>query len=609
MMCTKVTMLSVWGMVLISGVVVQGAPEVWPPTNGVPMTRWGKALTDDQAVLPEYPRPQMVREQWMNLNGCWDYAIEARSNAAPSTYAGKIRVPFPIESILSQVNKRIDEKSRLWYRRTFQIPTVWAGQRVLLHFGAVDWESTVLVNGKCVGTHQGGYDGFSFDITDALKVEGPQEVVVAVWDPTEAGQPQGKQSRKPGGIFYTPVTGIWQTVWLEPVAQTAISGLKLIPDVDNSKICVTANVAGGAGDIEAVVMCDGQETARATAKSGIPFSIALTKPRLWWPDHPFLYDMKVILKQNGKTIDTVGSYFGMRKIAVGSDEKGVTRILLNNTFVLHNGFLDQGFWPDGIYTAPTDEALRYDIEITKKLGFNMTRKHVKIEPDRWYFWCDKLGLMVWQDMPGVMLRGKDIIPDWQGEFEKETRRMIQGRFNHPSIVMWVLFNEGWGLSMCKDDPEKQTEESAAFLRRVTEMARQEDPTRLINHESGAGGRDWQGRNPWDIGLGDIVDFHCYAAGKPPSAEKNRAAVIGEYGYGVSPVGGVGRNLSSVHGLGISGLVLTQLTDVENEKNGTLTYDRILKGKTSAEEIGKQMREQLSKIQFQSKKGLKQPAAE
>lgn len=574
--------------------MLQGAGEVWPPTNGVPMTRWGKTITDDQPVLPEYPRPQMVREQWLNLNGLWEYAVEARSNAAPVKYTGMIRVPFPIESALSKVSQRIDEKSLLWYRRTFQIPSAWSGQRVLLHFGAVDWESQVLVNGKVVGMHQGGYDCFSFDITEALVSAGPQEVIVTVWDPTEAGQPQGKQSRKPGGIFYTPVSGIWQTVWLEPVPQAAITELKWRPDVDNCQIGLTAQVAGGAGDVEAVVMCDGQEAARAIGKSGVPFSVTLPKPRLWWPESPFLYDVKVFLKRDGKTIDTVSSYFGMRKIAVGADEKGVVRILLNNTFVLHNGFLDQGFWPDGIYTAPTDEALRSDIEITKILGFNMTRKHVKVEPDRWYYWCDKLGLMVWQDMPGALVRSKEIIPDWQGQFEKETRRMIQCRVNHPSIVMWVLFNEGWGLSMRKDEPEKQTTESEAFLRRVTAMARQEDPTRLINHESGAGGREWQGKNPWDLGLGDIVDFHCYAAGKCPSPEKNRAAVIGEYGYGVSPVGAVGRNLAAVSTPGISGLVLTQLTDVENEKNGTLTYDRVLKGTVSAEELGRQMREQILK---------------
>jgi beta-galactosidase/beta-glucuronidase len=593
------------GSVLAGAQILQGAGEVWPPTNGVPMTRWGSAVSDSQPILPEYPRPQIVREKWMNLNGLWDFAVEARSDVAPVKYEGKIRVPFPIESVLSKVNRRVDEKSKLWYRRTFEVPADWQGQRVLLHFGAVDWETTVSVNGKAAGTHQGGYDGFSFDITEALTASGPQELVVAVWDPTEAGQPQGKQSRKPGGIFYTPVTGIWQTVWLEPVPQTAIADVKLVPDVDNSMIWVTASVSGKGGELEAVVRCEGQESARATGKAGETLGIKLSKPRLWWPENPFLYDVKLKLKQGGVICDTVTSYFGLRKISVGPDAKGVTRILLNNTFVLHNGFLDQGFWPDGIYTAPSDEALRYDIEITKKLGFNMTRKHVKVEPDRWYYWCDKLGLMVWQDMPGALVRGKEIIPDWQGQFEKETQRMIQGRFNHPSIVMWVLFNEGWGLSMRKDEPEKQTEESAAFLRRVTEMARKEDPTRLINHESGAGGRDWQGKNPWDLGLGDIVDFHCYAEGKCPFPEKNRAAVIGEYGYGVSPVGAVGRNLGAVGVPGISGLVLTQLTDVENEKNGALTYDRVLKGKTSAEEIGQQMRELLSKIQFQSKKDLKQ----
>ncbi len=605
---TDRTMLIVLGTLLGVAPVAQGAAEIWPPTNGVPMTRWGKTITDDQPILPEYPRPQMVREQWLNLNGPWDYAVEARSNAAPVAYAGKIRVPFPAESVLSQVNRRIGEENRLWYRRTFQIPATWAGQRVLLHFGAVDWEAEVLVNGKAVGTHQGGYDGFTFDITDALKASGAQEVIVAVWDPTEGGQPNGKQGLHPEGIFYTPVTGIWQTVWLEPVPQTYISELKIIPDVDSGNVRVSAVVNGEAGSLTAVVMSKGQEIARVKGKPGEAAVVAIPNMRLWWPDDPFLYDLKVSIRRGFRTVDTVTSYFGMRKIALGPDKKGRTRMLLNNEFVFQNGFLDQGFWPDGIYTAPTDEALRYDVDVTRKLGFNMTRKHIKVEPDRWYYWCDKLGLLVWQDMPSAIVRRKPLIPDVDTQFELELRRMIQGRFNHPSIIMWVLFNEGWGLEMSPTEKEVPSQKTKAMVKRMIAASRQEDGTRLINHESGAGGGDWQGKNPWDLGLGDVVDFHCYG-GHGPLWEKNRASVIGEIGWGVALQGSVEQLMPEVESLGLSAFIITQLTDVENEKNGTLTYDRVLKGAVSAEEIGKQMSEQVSKIQFQSKKGLKQPATE
>lgn len=597
------------GIVLQGVVVAQEAPATWPPTNGVPVTRWGKTITDDTPILPEYPRPQLVREQWLNLNGYWDYAIIARSNAAPAAYAGKIRVPFPAESVLSTVNKRVGEENRLWYRRTFQVPAAWKGQRVLLHFGAVDWETEVVVNGVPIGIHRGGYDGFSFDITDALTKSGPQEIVVAVWDPTEGGQPNGKQGLHPEGIFYTPVTGIWQTVWLEPVPQTYISALKIVPDVDGGQVRVSSVVNGEAGSVTAVVMANGKEIARAKSKPGEDAVISIPKPRLWWPDDPYLYDLKVTIRKGFSTVDTVTGYFGMRKIALGQDAKGRTRMMLNNTFVFHNGFLDQGFWPDGIYTAPTDEALRYDVEVTRALGFNMSRKHIKVEPDRWYYWCDKLGLLVWQDMPSVIVRRKPLIPSVDDQFELELRRMISGLYNHPSIVMWVLFNEGWGLEMSREENEVPSDKTKAMVRRMFDAARQEDPTRLINHESGAGGGDWQGKNPWDMGLGDIVDFHCYG-GHGPMWEKTRASVIGETGWGVGLPSSVERLLPEINdSLAISAVVITQLTDVENEKNGALTYDRTLKGPPSLEERGAIMRAVLSKIEFQPPQDVKQPATE
>jgi beta-galactosidase/beta-glucuronidase len=581
--------------VLLNWNVAQAEVKPWPPPEGAPVTRWGKEVSADKPVLPEYPRPQMVRKQWMNLNGLWDYSItdRAEGDGQKVSWQGKILVPYPVESILSQVNKRIDDGNRLWYRRTFVIPNAWSGQRVLLHFGAVDWETTVWVNHQEVGVHRGGYDGFSFDVTDALKPDGPQEVVVAVWDPTEGGQPEGKQSRKPEGIFYTPTSGIWQTVWMEPVPESYIKELKIIPDVDNAKVLISAVVVGQVGKVSAEVLINGKTIARGNGEPGGVLSVSIPKARLWWPDDPFLYDLKVSIRKGFRTLDTVTGYFGMRKISLGPDSKGRTRMLLNNRFVFQNGVLDQGFWPDGLYTAPTDEALRYDVEMTRKLGFNMSRKHIKVEPDRWYYWCDKLGLMVWQDMPSVILRRKAMIPDVDAQFETEQRRMIGGMFNHPSIVMWVLFNEGWGLEMKPPERVTPSDATRTMMQRMFAAARQEDSTRLINHESGAGGKAWQGKNPYDIGLGDIVDFHCYG-GRGPLWEKTRASVIGETGWGSSLPNSVAIRLSEMEELGISGIIITQLTDVENETNGAFTYDRILKGKTSAEEIGKLMREQLLK---------------
>ncbi|MEI8372838.1 MAG: sugar-binding domain-containing protein [Planctomycetota bacterium] len=580
---------------MLGGSLARGASPVWPPAGGPPMTRWGKQVSVDKPVLPEYPRPQLVRRQWLNLNGLWDYGIAPRDADRPATYAGKILVPFPVESVLSQVNRRIDENSRLWYRRTLSIPAAWSGRQIRLHFGAVDWETTVWFNGKLLGTHRGGYDNFSFDITDALTSGGPQELVVSVWDPTEGGQPHGKQCRKPAFIFYTPTTGIWQTVWLEPLPPAHVERLKMIPDVDGGRLHLTVDAAGNtsAVSVEAVVTAAGHEVARAVGKPGQSIALPIPRARLWWPDSPFLYDLQVTLKRGGEDVDTVTSYFGMRKISLGTDAEGVRRILLNNRFVLHNGMLDQGFWPDGLYTAPSDEALRYDIEMTRKLGFNMSRKHLKVEPDRWYYWADRLGLLVWQDMPCAMVlsnpKAGKTIPDMPVQFEWELRRMIEGRFNHPSIVMWVLFNEGMGLAMGRNTPETPSEGTRALLRRMVDAARQEDATRLINHESGAGGGAWQGKNPWDVGLGDIVDFHCYGKSDGPLPEKYRAAVIGEYGYGVSPTSAL-RHIAAVKA-SVSGLVLTQITDVENESNnGALTYDRRLKGRSTPEQIQAQLRE-------------------
>ncbi|MCX8036269.1 MAG: glycoside hydrolase family 2 [Candidatus Sumerlaeia bacterium] len=539
------------------------------------MTRWGRQVSP-QNVHPEYPRPQMVRENWTNLNGLWDYAIVGRDAAAPANYDGKILVPYPLESALSGVMKRLDDQSRLWYRRTFEIPAAWAGQRVLLHFGAVDWEATVLVNGKEVGVHRGGYDAFSFDITDALKPSGAQELVVAVWDPTDkGGQPRGKQVMAPKGIWYTPTSGIWQTVWIEPVPQAGIAGLKMVPDVDGSRLRLTVEGRGAdaaGAEIEAVALSEGKEIARASGKAGSELSLPIPNPRLWWPDSPFLYDLKVTMKKGGQSVDTVDSYFGMRKIAVAKDEKGINRLMLNGKFVFQIGPLDQGFWPDGLYTAPTDAALRYDIEMTKKFGMNMARKHVKIEPARWYYWCDKLGLLVWQDMPST---GKKNEQD-KKQFETELKAMIETHYNHPSIIMWVVFNEGWG--------QYDTE-------RLTAWVKEMDPSRLVNNASG-----WT-----DMKCGDVIDMHKYPGPGSPDPEPTRAAVLGEFGgLGLAVEGhtwtkewwgyrGMAdkdaltrqyvRLLGKVWALkdspGLSAAVYTQTTDVEVECNGLMTYDRAL----------------------------------
>ncbi len=385
---------------VLLGVNAANTAEEWKPVDGPLKTRWAKKVSPDNP-LPEYPRPQLRRQRWENLNGLWDYAItEVAADAMPASQ-GRILVPFPIESALSGVGKRVGETKRLWYRTTFKVPSGWREERVLLHFGAVDWEAEVTLNGRSLGKHQGGYDGFSFDITDALK-PGEQELTVRVWDPSDAGpQPRGKQVRRPEGIWYTPSTGIWQTVWMEPVPKASLRSLQIVPDVDRSQVRINAVLAGETAGARLEATGKGVETTTSTvAGNTAELTLIVPTPALWTPEEPNLYDLRLtLLNAEGKRVDRVDTYFGMRKISLGRDEKGINRILLNNKPYFQMGPLDQGFWPDGLYTAPTDEALKFDIEITKRLGFNMARKHVKVEPDRWYHWCDRLGLLVWQDMP------------------------------------------------------------------------------------------------------------------------------------------------------------------------------------------------------------------
>jgi hypothetical protein len=544
-------------------------------------TRWARDVKPDRPH-PEYPRPQLVRPDWLNLNGLWQLAFAKGGEAAPlgKDLPDRILVPFPVESALSGVMKPAE---RLWYRRHFTVPREWAGRRVLLHFGAVDWEATVYVNGTNLGSHRGGYDAFSFDVTDALKKGGEQELVVGVYDPTDRGtQPRGKQVRKPEGIYYTPTTGIWQTVWLEPVPAVSIESLKIVPDVDAGKVRVTVKTRGEAAGygVRVVATAAGTGVTEATGPAGKDIELSIPRPKLWSPDSPFLYDLAVELRTGKEPLDRVESYFGMRKIEVGPDGKGTTRLLLNGKFVFQVGPLDQGFWPDGLYTAPTDEALKYDIEITKKLGFNMTRKHVKVEPLRWYYWCDKLGLLVWQDMPSgdksVRVGQPDLkrSPESARQYELELRRMIDGLHNHPCVVCWVVFNEGWGQF---------------DTGRITAWTKGHDPTRLVDCASG-----WNDRK-----VGDVHDIHDYRGPSSPPPEPKRAAVLGEFGglglgvdghtwakktWGYQGTGSKAdltrkyeRLLQGVWKLkderGLSAAVYTQITDVETEANGLLTYDR------------------------------------
>ena len=451
--------------------------QAWQPQKAPLMTRFAADVSPENAH-PEYPRPQLVRDEWLNLNGLWDYALRSQDEGIPNEFEGTILVPFPVESALSGVMKRADGR-RLWYRRSFEVPPTWSGQRVLLHFGAVDWDATIWVNGTEIGRHQGGYDPFSFDITDAVKPTGEQEITVSVFDPTDAGtQPRGKQVRSPNGIWYTPTTGIWQTVWLESVPDVSIADLKMETDVDAGVLRLEVEEAGEkSGDrmLRATVRDEGRVVAEVTGAVGETLELPIPDAKLWSPSSPFLYDLKVTLENDDGVVDAVSSYFGMRKIALGQDENGVTRMMLNNEPLFQYGLLDQGFWPDGLYTAPTDEALRYDLEQTQALGFNLVRKHVKVEPERWYYWADKLGLLVWQDMPsgdafvgngaGEITRS----PESAAQFELELKRLIDAHRNHPSIVMWVLFNEGWGQY---------------DTARLTEWLKEYDPDRLVDSASG-----------------------------------------------------------------------------------------------------------------------------
>ena len=534
-------------------------------------TRWASRVSREQP-LPEYPRPQMVRSRWLNLNGPWTFALRDRDAARPTTFDGRILVPFAIESQLSGVRRPVSETQRLWYRRTFRAPRLSRGERVLLHFGAVDWESDVYVNGTRVASHRGGYDPFSADITSALVASRPdQELVVSVADPTDAGdQPRGKQVRKPRSIWYTAVTGIWQTVWLETVPDAHFASLEITPDLDSALVRVKAVVANApAGATMRVQALDGRRVvAQSSAPAGSVVTVRLRDVKPWSPSSPFLYGLRIRLS----TGDSVESYVGMRKISLMRDSAGVLRLALNNRPLFQLGLLDQGWWPDGLYTAPTDSALRFDIETMKRLGFNLARKHVKVEPDRWYYHCDRLGFLVWQDMPSA----ENKTPEGRTDFQDELSRMIDALRNHPSIVMWVPFNEGWG--------QHDTERYVAWLRT-------KDSTRLVNNASG-----WTDKH-----VGDVSDLHSYPGPALPLPDSTRALVLGEFGGLGLPLSGHTwldksnwgyRSFTTLESLGdayrglmqrlapmvadgLTAAIYTQTTDVEIEVNGIMTYDRAI----------------------------------
>ena len=583
----------------------------WKPAGDKIKTSWGEQL-DPKNVLPEYPRPIMERSDWKNLYGLWKYAITPKGTPAPAAYQGDILVPFAVESSLSGVGKMINEKEELWYQRTFDVPSAWRGKQILLHFGAVDWKAEVWVNDVKVGEHTGGFTPFYFDITSVLN-KGNNDLVVKVWDPSDRGeQPRGKQIANPHGIWYTPVTGIWQTVWLEPVATQYITNLKTTPDIDNNSVKVEVAANTTSADKVEVKVFDGKNlVAKGAALNGVPVELAMpANAKLWSPDSPFLYNMEVTLYKDGKAIDQVKSYTAMRKYSIRKGQNGITRLQLNNKDYFQFGPLDQGWWPDGLYTAPTDEALVYDLKKTKDFGYNMVRKHVKVEPARWYTHCDQLGLIVWQDMPNGgpspqwqarnYFNGTEVIRSAASEanYRKEWKEIIDCLYSYPSIAVWVPFNEAWG--------QFKTPEIVAWTKEY-------DPSRLVNPASGGN----------HYTCGDILDLHHYPGPNMFLYDPRRATVLGEYGgIGLVVEGNTwvndkknwgyvkfntsdevtneyikyGKHLLELIRKGFSAAVYTQTTDVEGEINGLMTYDRkvIKMNEAKVREINQQICNSLNK---------------
>ena len=546
-------------------------------------TEFGKN-PEEELPFPEYPRPQMRRENWTNLNGWWEYAF-TETQKMPEQRDGKILVPFSPECDASGVKRQLLPKEYLWYFRTIQLPKIPAGKRLLLQFGAVDQDAVIYCNGKRAGGHLGGYLSFSVDLTPYLKT-GENELAVKVRDETDTDwKGRGKQSLTPGGMFYTAQSGIWQTVWLESVPQNYIRSLHVTPLFDAHQVEITVE-----GEGQCMIDLEGK---RFTFPAGVPAHVPVQSFRPWSPEHPTLYPFSVTLGD-----DTVYSYFAMRKCSVETDKDGVRRLFLNGKPYFHNGLLDQGYWPDGLYTAPSDDALVYDIQLAKDMGFNMLRKHIKVECDRWYYHCDRLGMLVWQDMPcggrryDPLIVSTPLVTGWHLDdswyplfgrtnvtarkaFLNELRDMVTTLYNHPCIAVWVPFNEGWGQF------DSQT---------AVQVIRSVDKTRTIDPASG-----WH-----DQGFGDVRSLHVYFQKYRFQPDKlGRATLLSEFGGYVHRVEGhaiggksVGYKtcdapLSLEYALqalydeqirpaiaqGLSAAVYTQLSDVEHELNGLVTYDR------------------------------------
>ncbi|WP_288734495.1 sugar-binding domain-containing protein [uncultured Parabacteroides sp.] len=564
------------------------AQAQWKPAGDKIKTKWAEQI-NPQNVLPEYPRPQLERTDWVNLNGEWEYAIKPKGEVEPNSFDGNILVPFAVESSLSGVQKEVGENNELWYKRSFAVPANWKNKDVVLNFGAVDWKADVFVNDILIGSHQGGFTPFSFNITPYLTGKSNQKLVVRVWDPSDRGyQPRGKQTSNPEGIWYTPVTGIWQTVWLEPVATNHITSVKSIPNIDNGTMNVTVGTSQpcNAAVVEVKLLDKGQVVASAKGVQGKELRLAVQNPTLWDTSNPYLYDMKVSLTKDGKVVDDVKSYTAFRKISSKRDANGIMRMQLNNKNLFQYGPLDQGWWPDGLYTAPTDEALLYDIVKTKDWGFNMIRKHVKVEPARWYYHCDKEGILVWQDMPSGDMGNQWAPHTYNGGTDKERssasianyyqewKEIMDLCVSHPSVVVWVPFNEAWG----QFDTEK-----------VAEWTKNYDPSRLVNPASGGNHR----------ACGDILDLHNYPGPSMFLFDPQRVTVLGEYGGIGLPLENhlwwnkrnwgyvqfknsdevtaeyvkYANELKEMVDRGFSAAVYTQTTDVEGEVNGLMTYDR------------------------------------
>lgn len=589
-------------MIAATSLSCVAASAQWKPAGNHIRTPWAEKVSPEN-VHPEYPRPQMVRASWQSLNGLWDYAVTSSDAAEPLSPQGKILVPFAIESSLSGVGKRISPSEALWYETEFSVPKEWKGKRVALNFEAVDWKAEVYVNDILVGVHTGGYTPFSFDITPVL-AKGVQTLKLKVTDGTDSTlQPRGKQILNPSGIWYTAVTGIWQSVWLEPLSDASISSYYAVSDVDASVIEVSVETRGvKEGDLIQVDVKEGGigystesgkagksiASVKALAAGDVPFSFNIPEAKLWSPESPYLYAVDIAVLRNGKVIDSVKGYTSLRKSSIVKDDQGHLLLGLNNKSIFQFGPLDQGWWPDGLYTAPTDEAMKYDIEKTKEFGFNMIRKHIKVEPSRWYYYCDQLGMIVWQDMPSIadnqknkwevhkMGEGTDFpATEWaKANYYKEWGEIIAVRKNFQCIAVWVPFNEAWG--------QFDTEKVVAFTR-------SQDNTRLINAASGGN----------HYPCGDILDVHHYPHPNMLLWYPKEVNVLGEYGGIGLPLeghlwqpdknwgyvkyksgdevlkvyGDYAEQLIQLIGQGCSGAVYTQTTDVESEINGLMTYDR------------------------------------